>query len=95
MRGGYDTVPELVEEDVMPSLPSCTKGALLIAILLLSACATVSESDLYQPNFGRWSPAHFDASVDPDPQAIANGLYASPCYRCSSQSQLNWSGWSP
>jgi hypothetical protein len=89
----------------MPSLPSCTKGALLIAVLLLSACATVSESDLYQPNYGRWSPAHFDASVDPDPQAIANGLYASPsfaspnlvvpCYRCSSQSQLNWSGWAP
>ena len=93
----------------MPSLPSCAKGALLIAVLLLSACATVSESDLYQPNFGRWSPAHFDASVDPDPQAIANGLYATPsvspslalpgllvpCYRCSSQSQLNWSGWAP
>ena len=79
----------------MPSLPSCTKGALLIAILLLSACATVSPSDLYQPNFGRWSPAHFDASVDPDPRAIANGLYASPCNRCSSQSQLNWSGWTP
>jgi hypothetical protein len=89
----------------MPSLPSCTKGALLIAVLLLSACATVSESDLYQPNFGRWAPEHFDASVDPDPRAIANGLYASPslaspnllvpCYRCSSQSQLNWSGWTP
>ena len=84
----------------MPSLPSCTKGALLIAVLLLSACATVSESELYQPNFGVWSPAHFDASVDPDPRAISNGLYASPnlqvpCYRCSSQSQLNWSGWSP
>ena len=89
----------------MPSLPSCTKGALLTAVLLLSACATVSESDLYQPNFGKWDPAHFDASVDPDPRAIANGLYASPslaspgllvpCYHCSSQSQLNWSGWTP
>ena len=84
----------------MPSLPSCTKGALLIAVLLLSACATVSESDLYQPNFGKWEPEHFDASVDPDPRAIANGLYASPsfqvpCFRCSSQSQLNWSSWAP
>jgi hypothetical protein len=89
----------------MPSLPSCTKGALLIAVLLLSACATVSESDLNHPNFGVWSPSHFDASVDPDPRAISNGLYATPswgssnllvpCYRCSSQSQLNWSGWSP
>ena len=84
----------------MPSLPTCTKGALLIAVLLLSACATVSESELYQPDFGVWKPAHFDASVDPDPRAIANGLYASPnllvpCYSCSSQSQLNWSGWAP
>ena len=93
----------------MPSLPSCAKGALLIAVLLLSACATVSESDLYQSNYGVWAPAHFDASVDPDPRAIANGLYATPsaapnfttpnllvpCYRCSPQSQLNWSGWAP
>jgi hypothetical protein len=93
----------------MPSLSSCSKGALLIAVLLLSACATVSESDLYQPNYGRWAPAHFDASVDPDPRVIADGLYATPsvapnfaspyllvpCYRCSPQSQLNWSGWAP
>ena len=89
----------------MPALPSCTKGALLLVVLLLSACATVSEADLHQANFGVWKPAHFDASVDPDPQAISNGLYASPsfaspnllvpCYRCSSQSQLNWSGWAP
>jgi hypothetical protein len=85
----------------MPSFASCAKGALLIAVLLLSACATsVSGSDLASPNYGRWVPPHFDASLDPDPMALSNGLYASPvlqdpCYRCSPRSQLNWSGWTP
>lgn len=85
----------------MPSLIECAKGVLLITVLLLSACATsVSASDMYKPNYGLRVLPHFDASVDPDPMAIANGLYAprplqDPCYRCSSQSQFNWAGWSP
>lgn len=83
-------------------LPShCTKAVLLVTISLLSACATsVSVSDLYEPNYGRQAFSHFDAAVDPDPMAIANGLYAprplqNSCYRCSPQSQLDWTGWSP
>ena len=85
----------------MHSFTSCTKGALLLAVFLLSACATRDYvSDMYQPNYGLRVLPHFDASVDPDPMAIANGLYAprplhDPCYRCSSQSQFNWAGWSP
>jgi hypothetical protein len=43
---------------------------------------------------------HFDASGDPDPIAVTNGLYRprslrDPCYGCSSQSQLDWTGWAP
>ncbi|MGB6307236.1 MAG: hypothetical protein WBF89_05525 [Steroidobacteraceae bacterium] len=85
----------------MPSFPTCAKGALLAAVSLLSACATVSDADLAQPNFGRQVFPHFDASVDPDPMALSNGIYASPsiqdrCYRCSSWSQFNsWSSWTP
>lgn len=85
----------------MTSLAHCTKATLLIAVLLISACATsVSVSDLSSPNFGYRVLPHFDASVDPDPMAVANGLYAprsllGPCYRCSSQSQLNRAGWAP
>ncbi len=84
----------------MPSLSNCVKSASPLAVLLLSACATsVSVSDLYQPNFGRQVLPHFDASADPDPVAITNGLYApwplDPCYRCSSQSQFTWAGWAP
>jgi hypothetical protein len=85
----------------MPSLAQCKKATLLIAVLLISACATsVSVSDLSGPNFGYRVLPHFDASVDPDPAAVANGLYMprhllDPCYACSSQSQLNWAGWDP
>jgi hypothetical protein len=85
----------------MPSFPTCAKGALLIAVSLLSACASISASDLAQPNFGAHVLPHFDASGDPDPLALSNGIYASPiwqnsCFRCSSQSQFNnWSGWTP
>jgi hypothetical protein len=85
----------------MPSFPTWTKGALLIAVSLLSACATISVSDLDQPNFGVHVLQHFDAEGSPDPMALSNGIYASPvwqnsCYRCSSQSQFNnWSGWTP
>lgn len=85
----------------MPSISHCARATLLLAALLLGACATsVSVSDLYQPNFGRRVLPHFDASADPDPVAITNGLYApwplqDPCYRCSSQSQFNWAGWAP
>jgi hypothetical protein len=85
----------------MPSLTHCTKAALLIAVLLASGCATsVSVSDLSGPNFGYRVMPHFDASGDPDPMAVTNGLYMprtlrNPCYGCSSQSQLDWSGWAP
>jgi hypothetical protein len=77
------------------------KGALLGAALLLSACATPDyASRMYEPNFGLRMFPHFDASLDPDPKAIANGLYSpqplqGPCYFCSSQSPVNWSNWSP
>jgi hypothetical protein len=86
----------------MPKFIFRTVAGLSIAASLLSACATtVSVSDLSEANFGYRVFPHFDASIDPDPRAIANGLYApqpllGPCYWCSSQqSQLNWSGWSP
>ena len=85
----------------MPSFIRCAKSGLPIAALLLSACATsVSVSNLSEPNFGYRVFPHFDASIDPDPRAVANGLYApqpllGPCYSCSPQSPLNWSGWSP
>jgi hypothetical protein len=89
-------------EDIMPSFLNCAKGPLLIAVsLLMSACASISASDLAQPDFGRHLLPHFDASGDPDPMALSNGIYASPvwqnsCFRCSSPSQFNnWSGWTP
>jgi len=88
-------------EDLMPSLPNDVKACLLIAAAsLLSACAAVTADDLYKPNFGRQVFPHFDASVDPDPMAITNGLYASPhfndpCYFCSPQSRFNSSAWAP
>ncbi len=85
----------------MPSLSCCAKCALLVVPLLLGACATsVSVADLSRPNFGVQVLPHLDASVDPDPMAIANGLYRSrplqnSCYTCAAQSPLNWAGWSP
>lgn len=86
----------------MPSRSHCTRATLLIAcVVLLSACATgVSVSEMYQPNFGVRVLPHLDASVDPDPMAVANGLYMprplqGPCYLCSSQSKSNWAAWSP
>jgi len=78
-----------------------SKGALMGAALLLSACATQDyASQMYEPNFGLRKFPHFDASLDPDPQAITNGLYTSqplhgPCYLCSSQSTFTSSSWSP
>jgi hypothetical protein len=84
----------------MPALTGLVRGSSLIAVLLLSACATsVSVSDLSQANYGLQKLPHIDGSVDPDPRAISNGLYSprplQQCYLCSPQSQLNWSGWSP
>jgi hypothetical protein len=89
----------------MPSLPSCAKACVLVgislaAVSLLSACATVTADDLYKPNFGRQVLPHFDASADPDPMAITNGLYASPnlrgpCYFCASQSRFDSAAWAP
>jgi hypothetical protein len=85
----------------MRLLLNSLKGALLGAVLLLSACATQDyASRMYEPNFGLRMFPHFDSSLDPDPKAIANGLYTSqplqdPCYLCSSQSPLTWSSWTP
>jgi hypothetical protein len=80
----------------MPSLIRCSKAALLIPALLLGGCATVSVSDLSQPNFGRVQYSHFDASENPDPMNIANGLYTPRAFQDhSSQAQLNWGSWTP
>lgn len=75
----------------MRSLSHFAKGALLVAVSLLSACASmgVSESDLYKPNYGLQVFPHFDAGVNPDPLAIANGLYSQRPLRYS-QSQSSW-----
>jgi hypothetical protein len=84
----------------MISFPSSKTGALLIVALALSACATsVSESDLYGPNYGLRVVPHFGADMDPDPTALANGIYGSTkfqyrCYRCSNQ-WPNSSDWAP
>ncbi len=85
----------------MRSLLRFTQVALLASVGLLSACAGRDYvSDMYAPNFGLRVFPHLDASADPDPMAVANGLYSSrplqtPCYRCSYQSQLNSAGWAP
>jgi hypothetical protein len=85
----------------MPLLVSSAKACLLIAAAaLLAACASVTADDLYKPNFGLQVFPHFDASADPDPMAVANGLYASPnlhapCYLCSPQSRFNAPTWAP
>ena len=84
----------------MPSLPSYAKACLLIGASLLSACASVTADDLYKPNFGRQVFPHFDASADPDPMAVTNGLYASPsfhdpCYLCSPASRFSSPTWAP
>jgi ABC-type oligopeptide transport system substrate-binding subunit len=75
--------------------------AVVLAASLLGACASVSESDLYKPDYGVVKFSHFDASVDPDPDAIARGLYMPrsiqfSCFSgCSSHSQLTSSAWAP
>jgi len=85
----------------MPSLPGYAKACLLIGVSFLgAACAGVTADDLYKPNFGRQLLPHFDASADPDPMAVANGLYASPslrgpCYLCSPQSRFDQAAWAP
>lgn len=85
----------------MPSLPAYARACLLVgAVSFLSACASVTADDLYKPNFGKQVFPHFDASADPDPMAITNGLYASPslrdqCYLCSPQSRFNSAAWAP
>jgi hypothetical protein len=80
----------------MPSLIRCSKAPLVMCTLLLGGCATVSVADLSQPNFGLVKFDHFDASVDPDPMNIANGLYMPRSLQYSSgQSQMNWGSWTP
>jgi hypothetical protein len=83
----------------MRLIVNSSKGALIGAALLLSACATQDyASRMSEPNFGLRMFPHFDASVDPDPEAIANGLYTprplqGPCYVCS-HSPYTGSRWS-
>ena len=80
----------------MPSLIRCSKASLMVFALFLGGCATVSVADLSQPNFGRRQYDHFDASVNPDPMNIANGLYMPRSLQYSSgQSQLTWGSWTP
>jgi hypothetical protein len=78
-------------EDVMRSFPLFSKAILIIAVSGLSACATsgVSPSDLYQPHYGVHVFEHFDASANPDPAAVANGLYV-PRYLRPSPSPSSW-----
>lgn len=62
----------------MQSFSLLAKACLLITVLGLTACATgsgVSVADMYKTNYGVRVFPHFDASADPDPAAIANGLY--------------------
>ena len=67
----------------MRSISLIAKGGLVIVALGLSACATsgVSVEDMYKPNFGRYVFPHFDASANPDPGVVANGLYVPRAYR--------------
>jgi hypothetical protein len=62
----------------MPSFSHVVKATLLIAVLGLTACATgsgVTVADMYKTNYGVHVFPHFDASADPDPAAVTNGLY--------------------
>jgi hypothetical protein len=80
----------------MASLILCLRGALLVGVVTLGACATsVSVSDLYQPNFGVRTFSHFDGASDPDPRAVSNGLYSprplqERCFFCSDTAQGAW-----
>jgi hypothetical protein len=78
-------------EDAMISFSHFSKAILIIAVSGLSACATsgVSPSDLYRPHYGMHVFEHFDASADPDPAAVANGLYV-PRYLRPSPSASSW-----
>ena len=75
----------------MVSFPRIAKAGLLVTALGLSACATssVSVSDLYKDNFGVHVFPHFDASADPDPATISNGLYVPRTLRAA-PSQSSW-----
>jgi len=75
----------------MVSFSHIAKAALPIVALGLSACATsgVSVSDLYKDNYGVHVFPHFDASADPDPAAITNGLYVPRTLRAA-PSQSSW-----
>ncbi len=76
----------------MPSFFHIAKTTVLFAALSLAACATgsgVSVSDLYKANYGVKVFPHFDASADPDPAAVTNGLYVPRTLR-GAPSQSSW-----
>jgi hypothetical protein len=76
----------------MPSFSHLSKASVLVAALGLTACATgsgVSVSDMYKANYGVHLLPHFDASADPDPAAIAGGLYVPRTLR-GVPSQSSW-----
>jgi hypothetical protein len=76
----------------MPSFSLLAKTCLLTTVLGLAACATgsgVSVADMYKANYGVHKFPHFDASADPDPAAITNGLYVPRTLR-GAPSQSSW-----
>ncbi len=76
----------------MPSFSFFAKSTALVAVLGLTACATgsgVTVEDLYKANYGVHAFPHFDASADPDPAAITNGLYVPRTLR-GAPSQSSW-----
>jgi hypothetical protein len=76
----------------MPSFSPIAKVALLVGVLGLTACATgggVTVGDMYKANYGVHAFPHFDASADPDPAAITNGLYVPRTLR-GAPSRSSW-----
>ena len=76
----------------MISFSRIAKAMVLLGVLGLAACATgsgVSVSDLYKSNYGVKVFPHLDASADPDPAAITNGLYVPRTLR-GAPSQSSW-----
>ena len=91
--GSVEAQSEKDLEGFMVSFSHMAKAALLISALGLSACATsgVSVSDLYKDNYGVQVFPHLDASADPDPVALTNGLYVPRTLRAAPSP----SSWAP